>query len=60
MAKFSRNNFELIIREIEEMEATEQNIAVPLGILEIMYDDYWGIIENYFNKPKAARSISLL
>ena len=39
----------MIIHEIEEMEAADQNIWVPIGILEIMYNDYTGIIDNYFH-----------
>lgn len=49
MAKFSKNNFVMIIHEIEDMEAADQNIWVPIGILEIMYDDYMGIIDKYFH-----------
>ena len=49
MAKFSKNNFIMIIHEIEDMEAADQNIWVPIGILEIMYDDYAGIIDRYFH-----------
>ena len=39
----------MIIHEIEDMEAADQNIWVPIGILEIMYDDYAGIIDKYFH-----------
>ena len=49
MAKFSKNNFKLIIREIEKMQAADENIDVPIGILEIMYEDYWGYIDNFFH-----------
>lgn len=48
MAKFSKNNFKLIIREIEKMQAADENIDVPIGILEVMYEDYWGHIDNFF------------
>ena len=40
MAKFSKNNFKLIVREIEKMQAANENIDIPIGILEVMYDDY--------------------
>lgn len=40
LAKFSKNNFKLIIREIEKMQTANENIDVPIGILEVMYDDY--------------------
>ena len=49
MAKFSKNNFKLIIREIEKMQAADENIDVPIGILEVMYEDYWGYIDNFFH-----------
>ena len=55
MAKFSKNNFKLIIREIEDMEAADQNIWIPIGILEIMYDDYYGLIDEYFHSKKDQR-----
>lgn len=42
MAKFSKNNFKLIMREIEKMQAENENIDVPIGILEVMYDDDFG------------------
>lgn len=42
----------MIIHEIEDMEAADQNIWVPIGILEIMYDDYAGIIDNYFHSKE--------
>ena len=40
LAKFSKNNFKLIVREIEKMQAADENIDVPIGILEVMYEDY--------------------
>lgn len=49
MAKFSKNNFKLIIREIEKMQAADENIDVPIGILEVMYEDYWGHIDDFFH-----------
>ena len=50
MAKFSKNNFKLIMREIEKMAAADQNIDVPIGILEVMYDDNAGWIDDYFSE----------
>ena len=49
MARFSKNNFKLIIKEIEKMQAADENIDVPIGILEVMFDDYWGCIDYYFH-----------
>ena len=49
MAKFSKNNFKLIMKEIEKMQAADENIDVPIGILEVMFDDYWGCIDYYFH-----------
>lgn len=59
MAKFSKNNFKLIIQEIEKMEAADQNIWVPIGILEVMYDDYLGHIDYYFHRDKDKRKYDL-
>lgn len=30
------------------MQAADENIDVPIGILEVMYDDYWGHIDDFF------------
>ena len=60
LAKFSKNNFKLIIHEIEDMEAADQNIWVPIGILEYMFDDYMGYIDNYFHQNKEKRDIDQL
>lgn len=60
MAKFSTNNFKMIIHEIEDMEAADQNIWIPIGILEIMYDDYMGYIDSYFHLNKEKRDIDQL
>ena len=49
MSKFDKENFKRIIEEIEEMDAADENIWVPIGILEYMYDDDLGIIDNYFH-----------
>lgn len=48
MARFSKNNFKLIMKEIEKMQAAHENIDVPIGILEVMYEDYLGEIDYYF------------
>ena len=42
MSKFHKTNFKKIISEIEKMELEDQNIWVPIGILEYMYDDDYG------------------
>jgi hypothetical protein len=34
------------------MQAANENINVPIGILERMYDDYQGYIDNYFYEKK--------
>ena len=60
MAKFSKNNFVMVIREIETMEAADQNIWVPIGILEYMFDDYIGYIDNYFHSDPSIRDIDQL
>lgn len=36
------------MREIEKMQAAGENIDVPIGILEVMYNDYWGHIDDFF------------
>lgn len=60
MAKFSKNNFRLIIEEIEDSESYGENIWIAVGILEIMYDDYAGILDRYFHLEKKDRDIDKL
>lgn len=60
MAKFSKNNFRLIIEEIEDSESYGENIWIAVGILEIMYDDYAGILDRYFHLEKKDRNIDKL
>ena len=31
------------------MQAADENIDVPIGILEVMYEDYWGHIDDFFH-----------
>ena len=60
MAKFSKNNFKLIITEIENAEAADENIWIAIGILETMYDDDFGAIDQYFHTEKDQRDFELL
>ena len=60
MAKFSKNNFHMIINEIQDMEAKDQNIWVPAGCLEMMYEDDFGWIDYYFHSDPQDRSIEWL
>lgn len=50
----------MIIHEIEDMEAADQNIWVPIGILEYMFDDYIGYIDNYFHQATEQRDVNQL
>lgn len=58
--KFSKNNFHMIINEIQEMEKEDQNIWVPIGILEYMYNDNYGWIDYYFHHDPEDRNIDFL
>ena len=58
--RFDRNNFQRIIREIEYMESKDENIWVPIGILEYMYQDDHMEIDKYFHCQKDTRNIELL
>ena len=60
MARFSKNNFKLIMKEIKKMQAANENIDVPIGILEIMFDDYWGRIDYYFHSDNNEDEIDAL
>lgn len=50
----------MIIHEIEDMEAADQNIWVPIGILEYMFEDDIGYIDRYFNQDKNKRDMNRL
>lgn len=58
--RFSRNNFVRIIREIEYMESKGENIWVPIGILEYMYQDDNMEIDKYFHSPRDKRNLDLV
>ena len=60
MAKFSKNNFHMIINEIQEMEKENQNIWVPIGCLEVMYEDDYGWIDYYFHSDPKDRNVDFL
>ena len=50
MSKFGKANLNNILNEIEIMEINDENIWVPIGILEMMYDDDKGAFDYYFHK----------
>lgn len=56
MAKFNKDNFKKVIYNIESMEMHHQNIWIPVGILEYMYDDDIGYIDKYFHTDKFNRN----
>lgn len=60
MSRFSKENFIRIIRQIEKMEQNNENIWVPIGILEIMYDDDCAWIDEYFNIIPELRDVNIL
>ena len=55
MSRFSKGNFITVIREIEAMEQNDENIWVPIGILEMMYEDDCGWLDKYFSTPIESR-----
>ena len=56
MSKFNKENFVKILCCIESMEIKNENIWVPIGILERMYDDDIGYIDKYFQTSKFERN----
>jgi len=50
----------MVIHEIEAMEANNQNIWVPIGILEIMYEDDKGWLDFWFHNEPDLRNIEWL
>ncbi len=55
MAKFNKTNFKRIIYNIESMEMHHENIWVPIGVLEMMYEDDIGYIDRYFHTDRFDR-----
>ena len=49
-----------LYRHIEKMEQKDENIWVPIGILEWMYQDDIGYIDEYFHTPIEKRDIECL
>ena len=61
MSRFSKGNFIAVIREIEAMERNGENIWVPIGILEVMYEDDYGWIDKHFStSPETRDSVDVL
>lgn len=60
MQRFGIVNLERVIKEIEIMERNHENIWVPIGILEYMYDDDYGFLDQYFHLKPSERSIEHL
>lgn len=60
MSRFKKSDFNRVIKEIEKMEEKNENIWVPLGILEMMYDDDCAWIDEYFDNPPEHRNIDKL
>ena len=60
MSRFSKNNFYMVIHEIEEMEKQDQNIWVPIGILEVMYNDDKGWLDFWFHNEPDLRNVEWL
>lgn len=54
MSRFNEENFYQIISAIETMD-TPHDQGVAIGILEVMYDDDIGYIDNYFQTSKFDR-----
>lgn len=60
MAKFDKFNFKKMIIYIESMEKRNENIWIPIGILEVMYDDDIGYIDKYFHTDIFNRNLENL
>ena len=55
MRKFNSAQLYEIIRHIERMEMHDEDIWIPIGILEFMYDDDLGLLDKYFTTSKDKR-----
>ena len=50
----------MVINEIQDMEAKDQNIWIPIGCLEAMYEDDFGWIDYFFHSDPQDRNIEWL
>ena len=60
MSRFNRKNFEKIITEIETAEKLGDNFWLSVGILEFMFDDDCGYIDEYFETKEEDRDVNAL
>ena len=50
----------MVINEIQDMEVEDQNIWIPIGCLEVMYEDNFGWIDYFFHSDPQDRNIDWL
>ena len=60
MSRFTKTNFKRIIKEIEDAESRGDNFWIPVGILEVMYDDDYGWIDEHFHTESLYRNVDKL
>jgi len=61
MSRFNKENFGQIIKNMEKQELNNDDaVWVSIGILERMYDDDYGYIDQYFHSQYDSRNWSLL
>ena len=51
MSRFDKENFIRIISLLNVQEEKDEDIFISVGILEFMYDDDAGYIDEYFHLP---------
>lgn len=56
MSRFNKQNFGQIIKNIEKQELNNEDIWISIGILEKMYDDDVGYIDQYFHTQYNSRN----
>ena len=55
MSRFKESQFKQIIQTLNDQEFEGENIWISVGILEYMYDDDCGYLDNYFHTELSQR-----
>lgn len=53
MSRFNKEQFYQVISNIQDAKKKDENIGLPLGILEFMYDDDAGYLDEFFSQDKS-------
>lgn len=53
MSRFNKEQFYQVISNIQDAKKKDENIGLSLGILEFMYNDDAGYLDEFFSQDKS-------